>query len=66
MYSILLGGIDEGTQVKNLTIDRLELAEALFEALKGKEIYECEMVLCRIFESVKNLVEGTPKSTSRH
>ncbi len=44
IVSILQGGIDEGTLVKNLTIDSLELAEALFEALKGKEIYECEMV----------------------
>ncbi|WP_223555211.1 DUF6138 family protein [Lysinibacillus sphaericus] len=62
IVSILQGGIDEGTLVKNLTIDSLELAEALFEALKGKEIYECEMVLCRIFESIENLVEETQKA----
>ncbi|MEX3747139.1 DUF6138 family protein [Lysinibacillus xylanilyticus] len=62
IVSILQGGIDEGTLVKNLTIDSLELAEALFEALKGKEIYECEMVLCRIFENIENLVEETQKA----
>lgn len=62
IVSILQGGIDEGTLVKNLTIDSPELAEALFEALKGKEIYECEMVLCRIFESIENLVEETQKA----
>jgi hypothetical protein len=62
IVSILQGGIDEGTLVNNLTIDSLELAEALFEALKGKEIYECEMVLCRIFESIENLVEETQKA----
>ncbi|WP_374966970.1 DUF6138 family protein [Lysinibacillus sp. RS5] len=62
IVSILQGGIDEGTLVKNLTIDSLELAEALFEALKGKEIYECEMVLCRIFESIENLVAETQKA----
>ncbi|MGZ9586692.1 DUF6138 family protein [Paenibacillus marinisediminis] len=55
IVSILLGGIDEGTRVKNLTIDRPELAEALIEALKDKEIYEREMVLCRTFGSVKKL-----------
>ncbi|MGE7943637.1 DUF6138 family protein [Lysinibacillus xylanilyticus] len=62
IVSILQGGIDEGTLVKNLIIDSLELAGALFEALKGKEIYECEMVLCRIFESIENLVEETQKA----
>lgn len=62
IVAILQGGIDEGTLVKNLTIDSLELAVALFEALKGKEIYECEMVLCRIFESIENLVEETQKA----
>ncbi|MGE7916054.1 DUF6138 family protein [Lysinibacillus xylanilyticus] len=62
IVSILQGGIDEGTLVKNLTIDSLELAEALFDALKGKEIYECEMVLCRIFESIENLVEEAQKA----
>ncbi|MFD0621315.1 DUF6138 family protein [Paenibacillus sp. GCM10027629] len=60
IVSILLAGIDEGTQVKNLTIDRPELAEALIEALKGKEIYQCEMVLYRIFGSVKKL-EGAAR-----
>jgi len=55
IVSILLGGIDEGTLVKNLTIDSPELVEALFEALKGKEIYEYEMVLRRIFGSMEKL-----------
>lgn len=48
IVSILQGGIDEGTLVTNLTIDTPELAEALFKALKGKEIYESEMVLHRV------------------
>lgn len=60
IVSMLLGGIDEGTKVKNLTIDRPELAEALIEALKDKENYQCEMVVCRIFGSVKKL-EGTAR-----
>ncbi|MFC9540686.1 DUF6138 family protein [Lysinibacillus sp. NPDC056959] len=58
IVSILLGGIDEATLVKNLTIDSLELSQALFEALKGKEIYECEMVICRIFGSIEELEEA--------
>lgn len=64
IVSILLGGNDEGTQVKNLTIDRPELAEALIEALKSKEIYQCEMVLCRIFGSVKKLEGAARKAES--
>lgn len=60
IVSILLGGIDEGTKVKNLTIDRPELAEALIEALQDKENYQCEMVVCRIFGSVKKL-EGAAR-----
>jgi len=60
IVSILLAGIDEGTQVKNLTIDHPELAEALIEALKDKEIYQREMVMCRIFGSVKKL-EGAAR-----
>ncbi|MFJ8101989.1 DUF6138 family protein [Lysinibacillus sp. NPDC096212] len=58
IVSILQGGIDEGTLVTNLTIDTPELAEALFKALKGKEIYESEMVLHRIFGSIEELEEA--------
>ncbi|MCM3340680.1 DUF6138 family protein [Paenibacillus sp. MER TA 81-3] len=60
IVSMLLAGIDEGTKVKNLTIDRPELAEALIEALQDKESYQCEMVVCRVFGSVKKL-EGAAR-----
>ena len=62
IVSILLAGIDEGTQVKNLTIDHPELAEALIEALKDKEIHQREMVMCRIFGSVKKLEGAVRKA----
>ncbi|MGC5328349.1 DUF6138 family protein [Brevibacillus sp. SYSU BS000544] len=62
IVSILLGGNEEGRQVKNLTIDRPELADALVQALNGKEIHERELVVCRIFGSVKKLAEVTRKA----
>ncbi|TVX93406.1 DUF6138 family protein [Paenibacillus agilis] len=62
LVSILLGGNEEGKQVKNLTIDRPELADALVQALKGKEIYEMELVVCRIFGSVKKLTAAAKKA----
>ncbi|WP_433945063.1 DUF6138 family protein [Paenibacillus sp. SN-8-1] len=55
IVSILLGGNEEGRPVKNITIDRPELAEALIQALKGRENHEVELVLCRIFGSPKKL-----------
>ncbi|MCY9514779.1 DUF6138 family protein [Paenibacillus apiarius] len=64
IVSILLAGIDEGTKVKNLTIDRPELAEALIEALKDKESYQCEMVVCRAFGSLKKLEGAARKADS--
>ena len=64
IVSVLLAGIDEGTKVKNLTIDRSELAEALIEALQDKESYQCEMVVCRIFGSVKKLEGAARKAES--
>lgn len=64
IVSMLLGGIDEGTKVKNLTIDRPELAEALIEALKDKENYQCEMVVCRVFGSLKKLEGAARKADS--
>jgi hypothetical protein len=64
IVSILLAGNDEGRQVKNLTIDRPELAVALIETLKGKEIHELEMVLCRAFGSVKKLEGAARKAES--
>lgn len=64
IVSMLLGGIDEGTKVKNLAIDRPELAVALIEALKDKEHYQCEMVVCRIFGSVKKLEGAARKAAS--
>lgn len=60
--AILLGGNDEGRPVKNAVIDTPELAEALVQALKGKEIHERELVLCRIFGSVKKLAAAARKA----
>lgn len=62
LVSILLGGNEEGRLVKNAAIDRPELAAALFEALKGKEAHERELVLCRIFGSVKKLAGAARKA----
>lgn len=62
IVSILLGGNEEGRLVKNLTIDRPELAEALFEALKDRENYERELVVCRIFGNVKKLSGAARKA----
>lgn len=62
LVSILLGGNEEGRPVKNAAIDRPELAAALFEALKGKEAHERELVLCRIFGSVKKLAGAARKA----
>ncbi|MFD1175870.1 DUF6138 family protein [Paenibacillus puldeungensis] len=62
IVSILLGGNEEGRLVKNFAIDRPELAEALHKALKGKEIHERELVLCRIFGSMKKLVAAAKKA----
>lgn len=64
IVSILLGGNEEGRQVKNLTIDRPELADALVQALNGKEIHERELVVCRIFGSVKKLAGAAQKAQS--
>ncbi|USB33532.1 DUF6138 family protein [Paenibacillus sp. YPG26] len=55
IVSILLGGNEEGTRVKNITIDRPELAEALVQALQGKEDHQVELVLSRIFGNAKKL-----------
>ncbi|WP_334077746.1 DUF6138 family protein [Paenibacillus sanfengchensis] len=60
--AILLGGNDEGRPVKNAVIDTPELAEALVQALKGKEIHERELVLCRIFGNVKKLAAAARKA----
>ncbi|WP_195575115.1 DUF6138 family protein [Paenibacillus sp. 1001270B_150601_E10] len=62
IVSILLGGNEEGRQVKNLIIDRPELAEALIQALKDKEHYQCELVLSRVFGSVKKLTVAAKKA----
>lgn len=60
--AILLGGNEEGRPVKNAIIDTPELAEALVQVLKGKEIHERELVLCRIFGSVKKLAAAARKA----
>ncbi|MCR8842442.1 DUF6138 family protein [Paenibacillus sp. SC116] len=62
IVSILLGGNDEGRQVKNLILDRPELSNALVQALKGKELYERELVVCRTFGSVKKLTAAAKKA----
>lgn len=62
LVSILLGGNEEGRPVKNIIIDRPELAEALHKAVKGKEIQERELVLCRIFGSMKKLVAAAKEA----
>ncbi|KOP69275.1 hypothetical protein AMS62_25720 [Bacillus sp. FJAT-18019] len=51
LVDILLAGNDEARPVKNFVIDRVEVAEALLQALLSKEIYEREQVLYRIFGS---------------
>ena len=53
--SILLGGNEEARPVKNIIIDRPELAEALVQVLKNKKNHECGLVLCRIFGSMDKL-----------
>ncbi|WP_379156242.1 DUF6138 family protein [Paenibacillus sp. sgz5001063] len=53
--SILLGGNEEARPVKNINIDRPELAEALVQVLKNKKNHERELVLCRIFGSADKL-----------
>lgn len=55
IVSILLGGNEEGRQVKNIVIDRPELVEALSQVLKGKEDHQVELVLSRIFGNAKKL-----------
>jgi len=55
MISILLGGNEEAKPVKNLTIDRPELAEALLQGLKDKKNHERELVLYRIYGSADKL-----------
>ncbi|ULO07649.1 hypothetical protein H1230_01855 [Paenibacillus sp. 19GGS1-52] len=58
LTSILLGGNEEARPVKNITIDRPELAEALIQVLKNKKNHECELVLCRIFGSADKLARA--------
>ncbi|MFM9279697.1 DUF6138 family protein [Paenibacillus jiagnxiensis] len=61
LVAILLGGNEEAKPVKNIAIDRPELAEALVRALKDKKDYERELVLCRIFGSVQKLAKAAKK-----
>ncbi|UUZ80325.1 DUF6138 family protein [Paenibacillus sp. P26] len=62
IVSILLGGNEEGRRVKNLNIDRPELAEALVQVLKGKEDHERELAVCRIFGNAKKLAGAARKA----
>lgn len=61
LVAILLAGNEEAKPVKNIAIDRPELAEALVEALKDKKDYERELVLCRIFGSAQKLAKAAKK-----
>ncbi|SFB51737.1 hypothetical protein SAMN05216312_11187 [Cohnella sp. OV330] len=58
IVSILLGGNEEATPVKNMSIDSSELAEALLQALKSKKKHERELALCRIFGSADKLAKA--------
>lgn len=62
LISVLLGGIDEGTTVKNIKIEQPEQAEALVDALKDLHEYEREMVLSRIFHSKNKLSAAVKKA----
>ncbi|WP_103104993.1 DUF6138 family protein [Brevibacillus reuszeri] len=62
IVSILLGGNEEGKRVKNIAIDSTELADALVQVLKGKESYERELVVHRIFGSADKLAKATKKA----
>jgi hypothetical protein len=61
LVAILLGGNEEAKPVKNIAIDRPELAEALVRALEDKKDYERELVLCRIFGSPQKLAKAAKK-----
>lgn len=62
IVSILLGGNEEGKRVKNIAIDSTELADALIQELKGKESYERELVVHRIFGSADKLAKATKQA----
>lgn len=62
IVTILWGGNEEGRPVKNIAIDRPELAEALNQALQDKGSHECELVLYRIFGSRNKLAGAVRKA----
>ncbi|RUT31886.1 hypothetical protein EJP77_10945 [Paenibacillus zeisoli] len=64
IVSILLGGNEEGRQVKNIAIDRPELADALVQALKDKADHQAHLVLSRIFGSPKKLAGAVRQAQS--
>ncbi|WP_138494415.1 DUF6138 family protein [Paenibacillus pinistramenti] len=64
LISILLGGSEEARPVKNLTIDRPELAAALLQGLQNKQQHERELVLCRIFRSADKLKRAARQADS--
>lgn len=61
LVAILLGGNEEARPVKNIAIDRPELADALVRVLQDKKDYERELVLCRIFGSAQKLAKAAKK-----
>ncbi|MFB5267736.1 DUF6138 family protein [Paenibacillus enshidis] len=61
LVEILLGGNEEARPVKNIAIDRPELADALVRVLQDKKDYERELVLCRIFGSAQKLAKAAKK-----
>ncbi|MDP4098290.1 DUF6138 family protein [Paenibacillus sp. P96] len=62
LVAILLGGNEEARLVKNITIDRPELAHALVRELENKKDYEQQLVLCRIFGSAQKLAKAAKKA----
>ncbi|WP_217593801.1 DUF6138 family protein [Cohnella sp. GbtcB17] len=58
LVAILLAGNEDATPVKNIGIDRPELAEALAQALQDKKRHEREMALSRIFGSADKLAKA--------
>lgn len=64
IVSILLGGNEEARPVRNLIIDRPEIAEALLQELKPKGMAQRELVLCRIFGSADKLARAARQASS--
>lgn len=64
IVSILLAGNEEARRVKNMVVDRPEVAEALVQALKHKGRAHRGLVLCRIFGSADKLAKAVRQAQS--